>query len=52
MIEHRICIASQDPSRHPLFTFGGILAVYIATAGIRVKLFRFVIRSAHADDSR
>ena len=38
MIEYRISIASQDPSRHPLFTFGGILAVYIATAGYPRKV--------------
>jgi len=38
MIEHRISIASQDPVRSPLFTFGGILAVYIATAGYPRKV--------------
>ncbi len=38
MIEHRISIASQDPGRHPLFTFDGILAVYIATAGYPRKV--------------
>ncbi len=38
MIEHRISVASQDPSRHSLFTFGGILAVYLATAGYPRKV--------------
>ena len=38
MIEHRISVASQDPSRHSLFTFGGILAVYTATAGYPRKV--------------
>ncbi len=38
MIEHRISVASQDPSRPSLFTFGGILAVYIATAGYPRKV--------------
>lgn len=38
MIEHRISIASQDPARNPLFTFGGTLAVYFATAGYPRKV--------------
>jgi general secretion pathway protein A len=38
MIEYRISVASQDPSRQPLFTFGGLLAVYFATAGYPRKV--------------
>lgn len=33
MIEHRISVASMDPARPPLFTFGGLLAVFTATGG-------------------
>ncbi|MEE9912497.1 MAG: AAA family ATPase [Deltaproteobacteria bacterium] len=38
MIEYRISIASQDPSRQPLLTFGGMLAVYCATMGYPRKV--------------
>jgi len=38
MIEHRIAIASHNPDRHPLFTFGGMLAVYAATGGYPRKV--------------
>ncbi len=38
MIEHRIGVASLDPSRPPLFTFGGMLAVFTATGGYPRKI--------------
>lgn len=38
MIKHRISFASQDPARHSLLTFGGMLAVYLATAGYPRKV--------------
>ncbi|KAF0157766.1 MAG: hypothetical protein FD159_1342 [Syntrophaceae bacterium] len=38
MIKHRISFASQDPARHSLLTFGGMLAVYVATAGYPRKV--------------
>lgn len=38
MIEHRISVASLDPSRSPLFTFGGMLAIFTATGGYPRKV--------------
>lgn len=38
MIEHRIAVASQDPSRPPLFTLGGMLAVYTHSGGYPRKI--------------
>lgn len=38
MIKHRISFASQDPARRSLLTFGGMLAVYVATAGYPRKV--------------
>ena len=38
MIKHRISLASQNPARHPLLTFSGMLAVYLATAGYPRKV--------------
>jgi len=38
MIEYRLSVASQNPVRHPLFTFSGMLAVYVATAGYPRKV--------------
>ena len=38
MIEHRIAVASQDPSRPPLFTLGGMLAVYRHAGGYPRKI--------------
>ena len=38
MIKHRISFASQDPARQSLLTFGGMLAVYVATAGYPRKI--------------
>ena len=38
MIAHRIAVASQDPGRKPVFTFGGLLAVYLATRGYPRKV--------------
>lgn len=38
MIEHRIAVASQDPLRQPLFTLGGILAVYNQSGGYPRKV--------------
>jgi len=38
MIEHRIAVASQDPSRPPLFTLGGMLAVYRHSGGYPRKI--------------
>jgi general secretion pathway protein A len=38
MIKHRISFASQDPMRQSLLTFGGVLAVYVATAGYPRKV--------------
>ncbi|MDP2854091.1 MAG: AAA family ATPase [Smithellaceae bacterium] len=38
MIKHRISFASQDPARHSLLTFSGMLAVYVATAGYPRKV--------------
>ncbi|NLD79912.1 MAG: AAA family ATPase, partial [Smithella sp.] len=38
MIEHRISIASIEPDRRPLFTPGGIAAVYLATMGYPRKV--------------
>ncbi len=33
MVEHRISVASMDPSRPPLFTLAGMMAVYLSTHG-------------------
>ncbi len=38
MIEYRISVASQRPDDHSLLTFGGLLAVYWATAGYPRKV--------------
>jgi general secretion pathway protein A len=38
MIEYRISIARQELVNHPLFTFGGMLAIYFATAGYPRKI--------------
>jgi general secretion pathway protein A len=38
MIEHRISIASIEPDRGPLFTIGGMIAVYTATRGYPRKV--------------
>ncbi|MHB8139127.1 MAG: ExeA family protein [Smithellaceae bacterium] len=38
MIEYRISLASVEPDRRPLFTFGGMLAVYLATMGYPRKV--------------
>ena len=38
MIEHRISLASIEPDRRPLFTIGGMVAVYLATRGYPRKV--------------
>ncbi len=38
MIEHRISIASIEPDRRPLFTMGGMVAIYLATMGYPRKV--------------
>jgi general secretion pathway protein A len=38
MIEYRISVARQEPVNHSLFTFGGMLAIYLATAGYPRKV--------------
>jgi len=38
MIEYRISVASQRPDDHTLLSFGGLLAVYFATAGYPRKV--------------
>lgn len=38
MIEHRISLASIEPDRPPLFTMGGMAAVYLATRGYPRKV--------------
>jgi general secretion pathway protein A len=38
MIEYRISLASIEPDRRPLFTFGGMVAVYLATLGYPRKV--------------
>ncbi len=38
MIEHRISLASIEPDRRPLFTIGGMAAVYLATLGYPRKV--------------
>jgi len=38
MIEYRISIARQEMVKHPLFTFSGMLAIYLATSGYPRKV--------------
>jgi general secretion pathway protein A len=38
MIEHRIAVASIEPERRPLFTFGAMMAIYNVTAGYPRKV--------------
>ena len=38
MIAHRISLASIEPDRRPLFTMGGMVAVYLATRGYPRKV--------------
>ncbi len=38
MIEYRILIARQETVNYPLFTFGGLLAIYFATGGYPRKV--------------
>lgn len=38
MIEYRISVARQGTFKYPLFTFGGLLAIYFATGGYPRKI--------------
>lgn len=38
MIEYRIAIAREEMVKHPLFTFSGMLAIYLATSGYPRKV--------------
>ena len=38
MIEYRISVARQEMVKHPIFTFSGMLAIYLATSGYPRKV--------------